>query len=127
MNRTALWESTVGVLGPLCLVCLRVLSQGMEFLLRCLLLFVNRIRMLFTSSTCHVPLIPGQGLFLLLPILTQPIGRILLNLRPLRTQRSKLDNPGKEIRMSREPRRGAATAYAWNRPEEGVNTHEAGA
>lgn len=92
MNRTTPWKTLVGVLGALYVELLRVLRRGMSFVWRHLLLVVDRIRMVFTQSPCHLPVIPGQGLFLLLPVLTQPIRRILLSLRFPRTQLGALSS-----------------------------------
>jgi hypothetical protein len=45
--------------------------------------------MLLAQFCYHLPAIPGQGLFLLLPTLVAPIGRMVLSWTPFCGQRGK--------------------------------------
>lgn len=89
MNQTRTWRSTFAALARLPVGFLHILNRGMEFLWRNLRKAPNRIRMLLAQICCHLPAIPGQGLFLLLPTLVAPIGRMILSWTPFCGQRGK--------------------------------------
>jgi hypothetical protein len=89
MNQTGTWRSTFAALAHLPVDFLHILNRRMEFLGRNLRKAPNRIRMLLAQFCYHLPAIPGQGLFLLLPTLVAPIGRMVLSWTPFCGQRGK--------------------------------------
>jgi hypothetical protein len=63
--------------------------------------------MVLAQSSFHVPVIPGQGLFLLLSTLVKPMGELILRLTSFLNQHAKLANISKEIGSSQESAKGA--------------------
>ena len=89
MNQTRTWRPTFAPLAHLPVGFLHILNRGMEFLGRNLRKAPNRIQRLLAQFCCHLPAIPGQGLFLLLPTLVAPIGRMILSWTPFCGQRGR--------------------------------------
>ena len=78
--------------------CSEAINRGIELLEPRLRSLGGRTRAVFSQSFFHLPVVPGQGLFLLLPVLVKPVAGAVQRLRSAWNPRREFVELRSEVR-----------------------------